>query len=509
MPILVEYVTLRKMSAHYPGAMPVSLKITDPSLLKSSAYIDGQWCDSDSGETFAVTNPASGVVLAECASCGTAETRRAIEAAAKAFQTWRETTAKERASILRKWFNLMMENQEDLARILTAEQGKPLAEARGEIAYGASYIEWFSEEAKRIYGDTIPGAAPDKRIVVIKQPIGVVACITPWNFPTAMLTRKIAPALAAGCTVVCKPANATPLSAFAFTELAERAGVPPGVINLVAGRTSEIGSEMTSNPIVRKLTFTGSTPVGKKLMADCAATVKRTSMELGGNAPFIVFDDADLDAAVEGAMICKFRNAGQTCVCANRIFVQEGVYDEFTQKLTAAAAEMKLGDGTSDGVTMGPLIHEGAANDVMSFIDDAVSSGAKVIAGGGRSDLGACFVEPTILTHVNDSMRVFREEIFGPVAPLFKFSTEEEVIAMANDTPFGLASYFYTRDIGRIWRVAEKLEYGIVGINEGIISNEMAPFGGVKESGQGREGSKYGMDDYLEIKYMCMGGIDK
>ncbi len=489
--------------------MPVSLKITDQSLLKSSAYIDGQWCDSDSGETFAVTNPATGALLAECASCGTAETRRAIEAAEKAFLSWREITAKERASILRKWFNLMMENQEDLAKILTAEQGKPLAEARGEIAYGASYIEWFSEEAKRIYGDTIPGAAPDKRVVVIKQPVGVVACITPWNFPNAMLTRKIAPALAAGCTVVCKPANATPLSAFAFTELAERAGVPPGVINLVAGRTSEIGSEMTSNPIVRKLTFTGSTPVGKKLMADCAATVKRTSMELGGNAPFIVFDDADLDAAIEGAMICKFRNAGQTCVCANRIFVQEGVYDEFMEKLTAATADMKLGDGTTDGVTMGPLIHEGAANDVMSFIEDAVSSGAKVVTGGSRSDLGACFVEPTILTNVNASMRVFNEEIFGPVAPLFKFSTEEEVIAMANDTPFGLASYFYTRDIGRIWRVAEKLEYGIVGINEGIISNEMAPFGGIKESGQGREGSKYGMDDYLEIKYMCMGGIDK
>ena len=487
----------------------MSLKITDQSLLKSSAYIDGQWCDSDSGETFAVTNPATGEVIAECASCGTAETRRAIEAAERAFQTWRETTAKERASILRKWFNLMMESQEDLAQILTAEQGKPLAEARGEVAYGANYIEWFAEETKRIYGDTIPGAGPDKRIVVIKQPVGVVACITPWNFPNAMLTRKIAPALAAGCTVVCKPANATPLSAFAFTELAERAGVPPGVINVVAGRTSEIGAEMTSNPVVRKLTFTGSTPVGKKLMADCAATVKRTSMELGGNAPFIVFDDADLDAAIEGAMICKFRNAGQTCVCANRIFVQEGVYDEFTEKLKAAAAGMKLGDGATDGVTMGPLIHEGAANDVMTFIEDAVSSGATVVAGGSRSELGACFVEPTILTNVDDSMRVFREEIFGPVAPLFKFSTEEEAIAMANDTPFGLASYFYTRDIGRIWRVAEKLEYGIVGINEGIISNEMAPFGGVKESGQGREGSKYGMDDYLEIKYMCMGGIDK
>jgi succinate-semialdehyde dehydrogenase/glutarate-semialdehyde dehydrogenase len=487
----------------------VSLHITDHALLKTSAYIDGQWCDSDSGETFAVTNPATGAVIAECASCGTAETRRAIEAAGKAFLSWRETTAKERAAVLRKWFNLMMESQEDLAQILTAEQGKPLAEARGEVAYGANYIEWFSEETKRVYGDTIPEPAKDKRIVVIKQPVGVVACITPWNFPNAMLTRKIAPALAAGCTVVCKPANATPLSAFAFVELAERAGVPPGVINVVAGRTSEIGAEMTSNPIVRKLTFTGSTPVGKKLMADCAATVKRTSMELGGNAPFIVFDDADLDAAIVGAMICKFRNAGQTCVCANRILVQEGVYDEFAEKLKVAAAGLKLGEGTADGVTMGPLIHEGAANDVMTFIEDAVASGATVVSGGGRSDLGECFVEPTILTNVNDDMRVFREEIFGPVAPLFKFSTEDEAIAMANDTEFGLACYFYSRDIGRIWRVGEALEYGIVGINEGIISNEMAPFGGVKESGQGREGSKYGLDDYLEIKYMCMGGIDK
>ena len=488
----------------------MSLNISDQGLLKSQAYIDGAWSDAASGETFDVTNPATGEVLASCASCGTDDTRRAIEAADKAFTSWRQTTAKERAAILRRWFNLMMEAQEDLAQILTAEQGKPLAEARGEIAYGASYIEWFAEEGKRIYGDTIPEPAKDKRVVVIKQPVGVVACITPWNFPNAMLTRKIAPALAAGCTVVCKPANATPLSAFAFVELAERAGVPAGVINIVAGKTREIGSEMTSNPTVRKLTFTGSTPVGKKLMSDCAGTVKRTSMELGGNAPFIVFDDADIDAAVQGAMICKFRNAGQTCVCANRILVQEGVYDEFAEKLMAAAASgLKLGDGAADGVTMGPLINEGAANDVVEFIDDAVANGANVIAGGGRSDLGACYVEPTILTNVNDSMRVFREEIFGPVAPIFKFSTEEEAIAMANDTEFGLACYFYSRDIGRIWRVGEGLEYGIVGINEGIISNEMAPFGGVKESGQGREGSKYGLDDYLEIKYMCVGGIDK
>jgi succinate-semialdehyde dehydrogenase/glutarate-semialdehyde dehydrogenase len=485
------------------------MTIRDKGLLKSQAYINGSWTDADDGSTFSVLNPANGKSIAEVASCGTAETRRAIEAAGDAWPAWRRKSAKDRAAVLRKWFTLMMEAQEDLAQILTAEQGKPLAEARGEIAYGANYIEWFAEEGKRIYGDTIPAPSDDKRIVVIKQPVGVVACITPWNFPNAMLTRKIAPALAAGCTVVCKPANATPLSAFAFVELAERAGIPPGVINIVAGKTSEIGDELTSNAIVRKLTFTGSTPVGKKLTAACAATMKRTSMELGGNAPFIVFDDADLEAAVKGAIICKFRNAGQTCVCANRILVQEGVYDEFTERLMAAAADLKLGDGADEGVTIGPLINEGAANDVLEFIEDARGKGARVAAGGGRSDLGACFVEPTILTNVSDDMRVFREEIFGPVAPLFKFSNEEEAIALANDTPFGLASYFYSRDIGRIWRVAEGLEYGIVGINEGIISNEMAPFGGVKESGQGREGSKYGLDDYLEIKYMCMGGIDK
>jgi succinate-semialdehyde dehydrogenase/glutarate-semialdehyde dehydrogenase len=484
------------------------MQLTDKDLLKTNAYIDGKWTGADGGDTFAVTNPATGETIAEVASCGTSETRRAIEAADAALPAWRERSAKDRAAILRRWFKLMMDAQEDLAQILTAEQGKPLAEARGEIAYGANYIEWFSEEAKRVYGDTIPGPAADKRIVVIKQPVGVVACITPWNFPNAMLTRKIAPALAAGCTVVCKPANLTPLSAFAFVELAERAGVPAGVINIVAGRTSEIGAEMTSNPTVRKLTFTGSTAVGKKLMADCAGTVKRTSMELGGNAPFIVFDDADLDAAVAGALICKFRNAGQTCVCANRVLVQEGVYDEFTEKLMAAAADLKMGNGVDEGVSIGPLINEGAANDVLEFIDDAVAKGANVVAGGQRSDLGSCFVEPTILTQVNDDMRVFREEIFGPVAPLFKFKTEEEAIRMANDTEFGLACYFYSRDVGRIWRVGEALEYGIVGINEGIISNEMAPFGGVKESGQGREGSKYGLDDYLEIKYMCMGGID-
>ncbi len=485
------------------------MQLSDKSLFRTQAYVDGRWIDADSGETRPVLNPANGETIAEIAKCGTAETRRAIEAAERAQNTWRQTTAKERAAILRNWFNLMMEAQEDLAQILTAEQGKPLAEARGEIAYGASYIEWFAEECKRIYGDTIPQPSNDKRIVVIKQPVGVVACITPWNFPNAMLTRKIAPALAAGCTVVCKPANETPLSAFAFVELAERAGVPPGVINILGGVTREIGAEMTSNPIVRKLTFTGSTQVGKMLMEQCAGTVKRTSMELGGNAPFIVFDDADLDEAVKGAMICKFRNAGQTCVCANRMLVQESVYDEFAEKLKAATAGLKLGQGTDESVSVGPLINEGAANDVLEFVEDAVAKGANVAAGGGRSDLGACFIEPTVLTNVSDDMRVFREEIFGPVAPLFKFKTEEEAIVMANDTEFGLACYFYARDVGRIWRVAEGLEYGIVGINEGIISNEMAPFGGVKESGQGREGSKYGLDDYLEIKYLCVGGIDK
>jgi succinate-semialdehyde dehydrogenase/glutarate-semialdehyde dehydrogenase len=472
------------------------MQISDQGLFRTQAYIDGKWC-------------ANGETIAEIAKCGTAETRRAIEAAERAQVEWRKKSAKERATILRKWFELMIEHQEDLAQILTAEQGKPLAEARGEIVYGANYIEWFAEEGKRVYGDTIPQPSNDKRIVVIKQPVGVVACITPWNFPNAMMTRKIAPALAAGCTVVCKPANETPLSALATAELAERAGVPAGVINIMGGITREIGAEMTGNPIVRKLTFTGSTQVGKLLMEQCAGTVKRTSMELGGNAPFIVFDDADVDEAVKGAIICKFRNAGQTCVCANRILVQEGVYDEFAEKLQAAMGSLKLGDGTQEGVNVGPLINEGAANDVLEFVDDAVAKGASVVAGGSRSDLGVCYVEPTVLTEVNVDMRVFREEIFGPVAPLFKFSTEEEAIAMANDTEFGLACYFYSRDIGRIWRVGEALEYGIVGINEGIISNEMAPFGGVKESGQGREGSKYGLDDYLEIKYMCVGGIDK
>ena len=485
------------------------MKITDQDLLKTKAFIDGKWVDSDDRSTFPVINPATGEVICEVVSCGKNETRRAIEAAEKARPSWQKIPIKEKANILRKWFELMVEAQEDLAQILTAEQGKPLFESRGEIAYGANFIEWFAEEGKRIYGDIIPPPSNDKRIVVIKQPVGVVACITPWNFPNAMLTRKIAPALAAGCSVVCKPANATPLSAFAFTELAVRAGVPRGVINIVVGKTSEIGKEMTSNPIVKKLTFTGSTPIGKKLMADCAATVKRTSMELGGNAPFIVFDDAGLDAAVAGAMICKFRNAGQTCVCANRILVQENIYDKFITRLKEAAESLVIGDGKNDDVTIGPLINEKAANDVIDFIEDAKSKGAEIITGGNQSKAGNCFIEPTILGNVDQSMRVFNEEIFGPIAPIFKFKTEQEAIEIANKTEFGLACYFYSRDIGRIWRVGEALEFGIVGINEGIISNEMAPFGGVKESGQGREGSKYGLDDYLEIKYMCLGGIDK
>jgi succinate-semialdehyde dehydrogenase/glutarate-semialdehyde dehydrogenase len=484
------------------------MRISDEALFRTKAYIDGQWCDADNGETLAVVNPANGERIADVAKCGAAETRRAIEAAERAQVKWRQATAKERAAILRKWLELMLDAQEDLAQIMTAEQGKPLAESRGEIAYGASYIEWFAEEGKRVYGDTIPQPSNDKRIVVIKQPVGVVACITPWNFPNAMLARKIAPALAAGCTVVCKPASETPLSAIAMAELAERAGVPAGVINIVVGKTKEIGEELTSNPIVRKLTFTGSTAIGKMLVEQCAGTMKRTSMELGGNAPFIVFDDADIDEAVKGAIICKFRNAGQTCVCANRILVQDGIYDEFAEKLAAAMESLELGDGAKEGVDIGPLINEKAANDVLEFVGDAVAKGAHVAAGGARSGLGSCFIEPTLLTGVKTDMRVFSEEIFGPVAPLFRFEDEDEAIALANDTEFGLASYFYSRDIGRIWRVSEGLEYGIVGVNTGLISNEMAPFGGVKESGQGREGSKYGLDDYLEIKYMCLGGID-
>jgi succinate-semialdehyde dehydrogenase/glutarate-semialdehyde dehydrogenase len=485
------------------------MQLKDKDLFRTKAYVDGQWIDADDGSTFAVTNPANDELIAEVARCGGDETRRAIEAAEKAQVLWRQKTATGRSNLLRKWFNLMMEAQEDLAQILTAEQGKPLFESRGEIAYGASFIEWFAEEAKRIYGDVIAPPANDRRIVVIKQPVGVVACITPWNFPNAMLTRKVGAALAAGCTTVCKPASATPLSAFAMVVLAERAGIPAGVINVLAGRTAAIGEELTSNPIVRKLTFTGSTEVGKKLVADCAQTMKRTSMELGGNAPFIVFDDADLDNAVQATMVTKYRNAGQTCVCANRILVQDTVMDEYAEKLAEAVKGLKVGNGTDDNVTIGPLIDDAAADNVCSMIDEAVEKGAKVVLGGGRSELGGRFVEPTILSDVTDDMRVFREEIFGPVSPLISFSTEEEAIAMGNDTEFGLSAYFCARDVGRIWRVAEGLDYGIVGINEGMISNTMAPFGGMKESGNGREGSKYGLDDYVEVKYMCIGAIDK
>ena len=483
--------------------------LSNSQLLRPQAYVAGNWINADSGETFAVHNPATGNLIAEVARCGAAETRRAIESAYLAQKAWRNKTALERSALLRRWYNLILENREDLAVILTAEQGKPMAEARGEIAYGAGYIEWFAEESKRIYGDTIPQASNDKRLFVVKEPVGVVACITPWNFPSAMLARKIAPALAAGCTVVCKPANHTPLSAFALVVLAEQAGIPAGVINILAGHTAAIGDELTSNPLVRKVTFTGSTEVGKVLIEKCAATVKRTSMELGGNAPFIVFDDCDLDAAVAGAMVSKFRNSGQTCICANRILVQEKVYDAFAAKLARQTAALVVGDGTAQNTTIGPMVSVKAADGIRELIADAVENGAKVLVGGTESDLGPGYIIPTVLTQVTDQMRVFREEIFGPVAPLIPFKTEEEAIRMANDSEFGLACYFYSRDIGRIWRVGEQLEYGIVGINEGAPSNPMAPIGGYKQSGQGREGSKYGMDDYMEIKYMCIGGIDK
>lgn len=484
------------------------ITLNKPELLKTQSYINGSWVDADNGETVPVINPATGETIVEVASLGAIETRRAIDAANNAMGEWKAFTAKKRATLLRAWFDLMMENQADLAKILTFEQGKPLAEATGEITYGAAYIEWFSEQAKRIEGDIIPAPSADKRLLVLKQPVGVVAAITPWNFPNAMIARKAAPALAAGCAIVCKPATDTPLSALAMAVLAEEAGIPAGVFNVVIGEDSQaIGTEMTSNPFVRKLTFTGSTPVGKLLMKQSADSVMKTSMELGGNAPLIVFDDADIDAAVAGTIASKYRNAGQTCVCCNRILVQEGIYDAFAKKLVEAVAQFKVGLGTEDGVTIGPLINNKAANNVSSLVADAVSGGGKVLIGGELSDVGERFYMPTVLTDVNDSMRIFREEIFGPIAPLYKFKTEQEAVDIANNTEFGLASYFYTQDLGRIFRVGEALEYGIVGINEGIISNEMAPFGGVKESGNGREGSQYGIDDYLEMKYLCIGGL--
>jgi len=490
------------------AAVPeTSISLRDMSLFRQQAFIAGRWEDAANGDTVRVINPANRKAIGTIPHMGAAETRRAIEAAERALPDWRARTGKERAQILRKWFDLMMANQEDLAVLMTVEQGKPLVESRGEIAYGASFIEWFAEEGKRAYGDVIPSHGRDKRIVVLKQPIGVTAAITPWNFPTAMITRKVGPALAAGCTMVIKPSEMTPYSALALCVLAERAGIPAGVISVVTGDAQAVGGELTSNPIVRKLSFTGSTAVGKLLMQQCASTVKKVSLELGGNAPFIVFNDADLDIAVAGAIASKYRNAGQTCVCANRIYVQSGIYDRFAEKLAATASSMKVGNGLDQDVKIGPLIDEKAVQKVERHVADALSKGAKAIIGGKRIDGPGTFFAPTVLTNVHADMLPMREETFGPVAPLMKFETEDEAVKLANASEFGLASYFYSRDVQRCWRVAEALESGIVGINEGIISTEVAPFGGVKESGIGREGSKYGLDEYLEIKYLCYGGV--
>lgn len=484
------------------------MQLKDPTLLRSQAYINGQWCNADSGETCAVTNPATGDTIGTVPKMGTAETRRAIAAANAAWPAWRTKTGKERSAVIRKWNDLMLANADDLAMIMTVEQGKPLAEAKGEIGYAASFIEWFAEEAKRVSGDTLSSPWADRRIVVIKQPIGVCAAITPWNFPSSMITRKAGPALAAGCPMVLKPALATPYSALALAVLAERAGVPAGIFSVLTGSASAIGTEMTSNATVRKLSFTGSTEIGSMLMQQCAKTIKKLSLELGGNAPFIVFDDADLDAAVEGAIMSKYRNAGQTCVCANRLYVQDGVYEAFAEKLVVAVEKLKVGNGVEAGVNQGPLIDVAAVQKVEEHIADALAKGGRLLTGGKRHALGHSFFEPTVIADATPDMLVAREETFGPLAPLFRFKTDAEAIAMANDTEFGLASYFYARDIGRIWRVGEGIESGMVGINTGIISNEVAPFGGVKQSGLGREGSKYGMDEYLVIKYLCMGGLD-
>lgn len=484
------------------------MKLKDSSLFRQQCYIDGAWVDADGGETIPVTNPANGETIGTVPKMGAAETRRAIEAANKAYPAWRRKTAKERGAILRKWYDLLLANQDDLAVLMTTEQGKPLAESKGEIGYAAAFIDWFAEEGKRVYGDTIPSPNPDWRIVVTKEPVGVCAAITPWNFPSAMIARKVGPALAAGCTMVAKPATQTPYSAFALAVLAERAGVPKGVFSVLTGKSGEIGSEMTGNPIVRKITFTGSTEVGKLLMKQASNTVKKVSMELGGNAPFIVFDDADLDAAVTGAIAAKFRNTGQTCVCANRILVQDGVYDDFADKLAGAVAKLKVGDGLKSAVDLGPLIDSKAVDKVEEHIADAVGKGARVVVGGKRHELGGTFFQPTVLVDVTTQMAVAREETFGPVAPLFRFKSEEDAVALANDTEFGLASFFFSRDIGRIWRVAEALESGLVGVNAGVISTVEAPFGGFKESGVGREGSKYGIDDYVQIKYVCMAGVN-
>ncbi|MCB9929607.1 MAG: NADP-dependent succinate-semialdehyde dehydrogenase [Alphaproteobacteria bacterium] len=483
------------------------MDLKDPKLFRQQAYIAGQWVDADSGETAAVTNPADNAVLGSVPNCGPDETRRAIEAANAAWPAWRAKTAKERADILRRWADLMMENADDLAKIMTLEQGKPFLEAKGEIAYGASFIEWFGEEARRVYGDVIPAHQADKRIVVLKEPVGVCCAITPWNFPNAMITRKAGPALAAGCPMVAKPASATPFSALAIAELGERAGIPAGIFSVVtcAGKNSgKVGTEMCTNPIVRKVTFTGSTPVGKVLMKQTADTVKKVSMELGGNAPFLVFDDADLDAAVEGAIASKYRNAGQTCVCTNRLYVQAGVYDAFVEKLTAAVQKLPVGNGMEPGVLIGPLINQDAVDKMEEHIGDAVGKGARIVLGGHRHALGGTFFEPTVVAGVTQEMLVARDETFGPLAPVFQFETEEQAVQMANATEFGLASYFYSKDMARIWRVSEALEYGIVGVNTGLISTTVAPFGGMKESGLGREGSKYGIEDYLETKYVCM-----
>ena len=484
------------------------MRLKDPQLLRDKAYVNGEWVGADSGASFPVTNPVNGAVLTNVPNLLEAETRRAIEAANAAWPAWAAKTAKERAVILRKWFDLMMANQEDLAIIMTSEQGKPIAESRGEVAYGASFIEWFAEEGKRIYGDVIPQTQHGRRIVVLKQPIGVVAAITPWNFPNAMITRKCGPALAAGCPIVIKPPAETPLSALALAVLAERAGLPKGIFNIVTTKhSSRVGQEMTGNSLVRKFSFTGSTEIGKLLMRQCASTVKKVSLELGGNAPFIVFDDADLEAAVQGAILSKYRNMGQTCVCANRLFVQDKVYDAFAEKLSKAVGNLKVGDGLTEGIVQGPLINMEAVEKVERLVKDATAKGAKITIGGKRHALGGTFFEPTVMTEVNPQMAIAQEEIFGPVATLFRFDKEIDAINLANDTEYGLAAYFYARDLGRVWRVSEALEYGIVGINEGIISTEVAPFGGMKESGIGREGSKYGIEDFLEVKYLAMGGL--
>jgi succinate-semialdehyde dehydrogenase/glutarate-semialdehyde dehydrogenase len=483
------------------------LNLKDPSLLRQQAYVDGEWCDAVEGNMITVHNPATGDQLGTVPRMGAQETRRAIDAASAAWPAWRKKSAKERSAILRKWNDLMLENADDLALIMTAEQGKPLAESKGEIGYAASFLEWFAEEAKRVAGDTLASPWPDRRIVVTKEPVGVCAAITPWNFPAAMITRKVGPALAAGCPMVLKPAELTPFSALALAVLAERAGVPKGVFSVVTGDSKAIGGEMTSNPTVRKLSFTGSTAVGRLLMEQCAGTIKKLSLELGGNAAFVVFDDADIDAAVEGAIASKYRNAGQTCVCANRMYVQDAVYEQFAQKLVAAVGKLKVGNGAEAGVNQGPLINENAVLKVEQHISDALAKGARLVTGGHRHALGHSFFQPTVLADVTADMQVAREETFGPLAPLFRFQTEEEVIAMVNNTEFGLASYFYSRDIGRVWRVAEAIETGMVGVNTGLISTEVAPFGGVKQSGLGREGSQYGMEEYLVVKYICMGGI--